>query len=253
MKKVLGLLAMLASLAAAAPAGAQVSPNNVITYPSGTPKAWILVIHGGAWQGGANWVQSELGVASWFVEQGYGTYTVDYRSAPLITNTFADVVSAYDYLRARVGSAPICAWGESAGGNLALMLASVRPLNCVISQAGPTDLWRLPYETADGVSAYNAWVNLVLPPFSSSWATMGQYSPDQHCPMTAKVLLGASSADRLVPQQQMSDEAGACPNVATYLLDGNPAHGPLAPWTHADVTQAALGFWSSLRVSFLPH
>ena len=38
---------------------------------------------------------------------------------------------------------PICAYGESAGGQPALMLAVRRPLACVIDAAGPVDLPRL--------------------------------------------------------------------------------------------------------------
>jgi dienelactone hydrolase len=48
------------------------------------------------------------------------------------------VTGFYDRLRAQVGPrTPICAVGTSAGGQLALMLATRRDLACMISEDGP--------------------------------------------------------------------------------------------------------------------
>lgn len=262
--KVLRRLALLwsAGLILAAPAAADISPNNYAIWPTNNQpaKAWILVIHGGAWQGGASMAQGELGTAYWFADHGYGAYVVDYRSAPTMSNTFADVVSAYDYVKSTEkqvygnNQPPICAWGESAGGHLALMLATVRSLNCVISQAGPTDLVKFPNETADGASAYNAWRTLVVPAVGSSQTSrLRQWSPDNFCPIKTRILMGASAGDQVVPQQQMADLQAKCTGAQSVVLDGNPNDGTMTAFTHADVTQAAMGYWSYRELSFLPQ
>ncbi len=235
-----------------------ISPNNQLRWPSGSAKAWIIVIHGGGWKGGADLMEPDLAVARWFNEQGYGTYTIDYRSGE---DSYYDTVAAFQWLAQSLRSSytkerkpvpPICAWGESAGGHLALMLAGTFPTQvaCVISQAGPTDLMTFPSETADGASVLASYDELVVPIFGSD---LSQWSPISFCPNMPRSLLGASSADRLVPQAQMTNFAAACRNAKTVLLDGNPAHGPLVAWTHADVTKAAADAWTADELAFLPQ
>jgi hypothetical protein len=116
------LLALAGLLCFAASASAQVSPNNVVGWPSGGlygAKRWIIVIHGGGWQGGANLMLPDLSVASVFNANDYGTYTIDYNSGEA---SYFDTVDAYDWLKAQMQAIygsdmpPLCAWGESAGG-----------------------------------------------------------------------------------------------------------------------------------------
>lgn len=50
-----------------------------------------------------------------------------------------DVEAAFDLLRQR-WSVPMAGWGHSAGGHLALMLATSRPLAAVVALSAPSDL-----------------------------------------------------------------------------------------------------------------
>ena len=111
------------------------------TAPHGRPTGVVLVIHGGAWRAsGPRTVALMDARARTFAGWGWAAAVVDYRA---FADSPGDVVRAYDTARERYPSLPICAYGESAGGHLALMLAVRRPLRCVIDAAGPVDLPRL--------------------------------------------------------------------------------------------------------------
>jgi acetyl esterase/lipase len=74
-------------------------------------------------------------------QRGFLTYNTDYRPK---SQTLPDVTAVYDYIRSQNPDLPIVASGQSAGGQLAMMLGRRRQLAAAISQAGPADLLRLP-------------------------------------------------------------------------------------------------------------
>ena len=108
----------------------------------------MIVIHGGGWTvtGKASVaVMRPYADAHWRA-RGWSTVNIDYRPCD---KGLSDVLWFMDRLRSLRPSATICAVGESAGGNLALLLASVRPdLACVVSLAGPSDLPAMAGQTA---------------------------------------------------------------------------------------------------------
>jgi acetyl esterase/lipase len=121
------------------PARGSTSPR-----PARGPTARILLIHGGSWyRVGPRAVARIAADAPRLRAWGYATEVVRYRAR---RHAFPDVLAAYDRLRRRVGARmPICAYGSSAGAQMALMLAIRRPeVACVISQAAPTELESLP-------------------------------------------------------------------------------------------------------------
>ena len=96
------------------------------TAPHGRPAGVVLVIHGGAWRAaGPRTVALMDARARTFAGWGWAAAVVDYRA---FADAPGDVVRAYDAARERYPGLPICAYGESAGGHLALMLAVRRPL-----------------------------------------------------------------------------------------------------------------------------
>ncbi len=145
--------ALLLTLFSAGPAAADLAPglfggqpppgivraDNTLTMPRGQPKGFVLVIHGGAWViTGPQALAQEAPKVRWLTRLGWAVYNVDYRAGWL---SVVDVVAAYDHLRSLYPAAPMCAYGESAGGQLAMLLAASRPsLRCVISAGGVTDL-----------------------------------------------------------------------------------------------------------------
>jgi acetyl esterase/lipase len=121
----------------------------------------ILLIHGGGWQSGDKSLFHTM--CKLFAEQGFVAATINYRLAPRYTwpAQLVDAQLAVRWLRAHssqtgLDSRRICAWGQSAGGHLAVflgVLATIHPgdeanllanqpsaVSCVVDAFGPVDL-----------------------------------------------------------------------------------------------------------------
>lgn len=132
------------------------------TAGSGRPA--IVVVHGGAWRGGAKGAASGLPTSAdhYFASRGYVVYDIDYRLAPMFPYPAAleDVECALGWVQQHaaddgVDAERVAVIGRSAGAQLAL-LAGYRaardpvPAGCtrpasvraVVSLYGPTDLRR---------------------------------------------------------------------------------------------------------------
>ena len=133
---------------------------------------------------------------------------------------------------------PICAYGESAGGQLALMLAVRRPLACVIDAAGPVDLPRL-----DGTPQAD-WVRAKA---LAAFGDLRDASPTHHAAaIRAPVLAGYAAADRIVPASQGRYLKRALRRARVIELGAGA--GPR--FVHATVPAAALrGWWSAVRAA----
>ena len=256
-------MTLLIALNLTASAQAELSPNNEWGRPATSvdkaPVGWVMIIHGGGWQiVGKQQVIASRPQADFFSEHGWGTYNIDYRAG---SKSLADVLSAYDRLRKRAGSsAPVCAWGGSAGGHLAMMLAAFRStLDCVISEAGPTDLITFPHETAWaplGVPPTTGpdWTfdTFAIPSFSDVPRQLWWWSPVRWAPrIKAHMLLGSSTFDALVPQEQMYDMQKVTPGLTkVMLLAGTRAKNP-TNFTHASVTPTAQVSWVRAELAML--
>jgi dipeptidyl aminopeptidase/acylaminoacyl peptidase len=251
--------AWLALLGGCGPASGDVSPNNQYRSPLARPRGWVIVIHGGGWQTeGKESVDATDYAAAFFDRHGWATYNIDYRPGGL---SLPDAVSAYDWLRRLVGPrAEICAWGTSAGGNLALLLAARRPrLACVISEAGPTDLVRWPSQTAwapPGVSPHTgpvyAYDHFILPTLRP--ANLWRFSPVyQARRIRARLLLGCSTWDYWCPPAQPREMKRARPRGTTVMFLAGAARTPPDNFTHANVTRAALRSWHRAELTLLAN
>jgi acetyl esterase/lipase len=249
--------AWLVLLAGCTPASGEVSPNNVYNLPLAEPRGWVIVIHGGGWQTeGRSSVDGEGYAAEFFQRHGWGTYNIDYRAGPL---SLPDVLSAYDWLRHRVGHrATICAWGSSAGGNLALLLAVWRRrLACVISEAGPTDLVSWPNQMAwapPGVSPRTgplyAYEHFMLPTLGR--ADLRRFSPVYEAGrIRARLLLGCSTWDYWCPPAQPREMKHALPRTTTVMFLAGAPRTPSLNFTHANVTPTALLAWRRAELRLL--
>lgn len=113
--------------------GKGVQQFGALRVPKGDgPFPVVLVIHGGCWQNAFDYVYMTR-LAAWFTEHGVATWTIEYRrlgdGGGGWPGTFLDVAAATDALRdiaakSRLDLNRVYAAGHSAGGQLALWLAS---------------------------------------------------------------------------------------------------------------------------------
>lgn len=212
--------------------------------PVGRPRGTMLVIHGGAWMDRRGDARSMMTVASlafrangWrVVDIGYSSGEQPGGSDPL--PMLRDVVAFYDQARRAFGG-PICAYGESAGGQLAAMLAIDRPsLTCAILNAAPLDLAMLVKHTVP------AAVPETERTFGARTATLDEFSPallwNRRIDRTA-VFATAASNDQVVPPQQLTAFEAADPSADALVVPGAATGSPAAvPWMHSTVNAVAV-------------
>lgn len=215
-RKLLALIVVLGVMCVPTAANAA---NDI--YPVANPKGIVLMAHGGGWLPEASSLAHRMGSqATFFNAQGWTVVSVDYQPGLLSNYDFAN---QYDIARAHT-SLPICLYGESAGGQIVLMVAAARHPSCTISLVGPTDLERM------------APVCQHFPDnaFRSQKAT---YSPI-HYPFNGPVVAAFLKNDTCVPLdtqgQPLADEHRA--NVTTLFLDPDPALPPPAVGSHGNTT-----------------
>ncbi|HEX4733505.1 MAG TPA: hypothetical protein VH247_03750 [Thermoleophilaceae bacterium] len=214
-------------------------------YEGEAPKGVMLVIHGGGWYtvGGYN-VERIRSEADRWRARGWRTLNITYHSC---SQSFADVQAFYDAARAAWGtSMPYCATGQSAGAHLALLLAAARPtVNCVIAEAGPTDMTSLktqsadladPVAASDGArSLYNMMAAAFGGDDQAIWWSPAQWK------INARVLWGVGAGDYVVPPAQgdvlRAKMLANDPNA--YVDIEHLSAGPVW-WIHASVSQDAL-------------
>jgi acetyl esterase/lipase len=125
--------------------------------PDPSPRASIIMIHGGSWTRGDKADPEYRDVCLWLAQAGYPTFAVDYRMDPryIYPAAFDDVRRAVAWVRnpVQVGRfdldpTRVAAFGGSAGGNLASLLGTAQsgPLtsgtrvSAVVDLSGPADL-----------------------------------------------------------------------------------------------------------------
>lgn len=240
MTRRLALTAVLAltAIAFAAPAAhaAAPLPPHVWTAPSGHVRGVVLTIHGGGWtSSGAEYLATEDADAARYRALGWATLNVDYRPG---VKSVVDVARMYDVARRRVGAhVPICSSGESAGGHLAMYLATMRPaLACAISQQGPAAL--MPLLQGYTVPQLYAGMHSVFTVADADRLSIGTRLDGYR----GRVLATYSYADTVIPgRAQAAALAAIDANVTALRVHGAPAFTPTGQ-TAAPTPAGARGF-----------
>ncbi len=196
--------------------------------PSDKPRPALIIIHGGGWRGGSRTVDVFQDMMMEYAAKGYVTVNVDYRlldEAPFPA-CIEDVKTAVRWLRAHAGEynvdpGRIGAYGHSAGGHLALMLAMTAAsaglegdggwgdfpsrVNVVVGGSPPTELGR------------------DVPMAKREWWPVGYISGDQ-----PPMLLIQGGEDRIVRAELTEDFVGkmkaAGADIEYLRIDGG-GHG----------------------------
>jgi acetyl esterase/lipase len=223
-------LAALLVAPAAASATAEPEPFSPWTSPMrlewrgpADARAGVVLLHPGAW-----WLRAPDATAvlrpqaDRFAARGLLTVNVDYRNG---IYGVADARAAFDALARRLpAGAPICVFGESAGGHLALLLARRRPVACLAVRAPVVTPHRL---RADGCDP-DLWRFARLA-FARRPGGMRRLDVLAGDPVLPPTVVSQAVADPVVPLAQSRRLATASSRVR--LLTVRP--GPV-PFIHAD-------------------
>ncbi|MDX6682510.1 MAG: hypothetical protein QOG94_2549 [Solirubrobacteraceae bacterium] len=224
--------------------GTLAAPYEVEEPARPQPVGIMILLHGGTWMAhGEGALGSMRNTGARWRARGWRTVNGDYRPCGRSAD---DALALYDRVRATYGDArPICIDGQSAGGHLAMVIASRRPqVSCVVSEAGVADLTALAGESAyrgpesDSQLVPIGLVNAVVAAFGADRLT--QFSPTGSG-LRARVLYGIPADDSFVPWSQATDfaKAQATRDPSAYV-DVQRLEGDDVNWGHGRASTAAV-------------
>ena len=204
------------------------------------PKGLMILIHGGSWiYVGPHDSSLERTDADRWRARGWETLNITYGGC---ARSIPDVLAFHDLARALVGpTLPICAEGRSAGAQLAVLMAELRPdVSCVIGMGTPADFATLRGESASQPQKHGAQAlaGMVDVAFAGDPAA----DPATHPSIRGRLLLATGEADWLVPQAQATDLAAAIHAVDPgHVVDVLTVAGGSDSWfVHGPASSAAL-------------
>ena len=217
------LLALMMVVAAAPPAGAM--PRSVNSTSAKSPKGTVLIVHGGGWKQTSDAEISLMRpIAKAFNDAGWST-RIQAQHGGL--RSYADVINGVASLKKSIGSGPLCLYGESSGGHLALLTAAAMGdrVRCVIAAAAPTWL-DIPGDTGD----HQYVRGLAISAFTER--ALGVFSPLAYAAQTrAQILMVHAENDPLIAPWQAQMYAALKPGTRTVLLPPGDVR-----WIHSDVS-----------------
>lgn len=227
-----------------------------LLLPAIGPAPLVVVIHGGGWREGS---RKDEGL-EWLVGHGYAIARIEYRFSREATfpAQLEDCLAALDWLRchhAEYGftDAPPGVVGTSAGGTLALLLATGGLVRAAVAYCAPCD-FPLRAKSQPHLTDHPGGTvhDLLGGPVAANPALAAQASPARNIGTTcAPVLLIHGTADQQVLNDQPLSflraglDAGA--DVSLITVPGAPHCGPLY---HQDWVKAHVAAFLGHHVSF---
>jgi hypothetical protein len=217
-----------------------------IYAPAGPARGTMMLLHSGGWRDQRGDARRTMAATALTLRaRGWRVLDVGYTPGPTPRGRaldprpmLRDVVAFYDQVRRAYGG-PICAYGESAGGHLAAMLALVRPsLSCAVLAAAPLDLRTL-LRTTTSAGAVNVKLTFGTGrTLLRAWSPAARWDPDT---APTAVFATAASNDQVVPPQQLTTFAAVNPSADVRVVPGAAASAADAvPWMHSAVRRSAL-------------
>lgn len=180
-------------------------PYHEVFKPNGKADGTVLYFHGGNWKVGSELVRATRPLMRKFTQAGWRAVSADYSAE----HPLRDTVRWYRRLAKRPG--PICVAGDSAGAQLALMVAVKRNPDCVIAEGAPVDLTgRTPLHEAVLEAAETTFGEQVR-------AASPLYGARR---IDAPVILGHYREDRVVPLAHARAMKNALGKGRLKILDG---------------------------------
>ena len=253
--------AIAATLALAAPpAGAQFLGLPLLTPPPPPPPAippvaepltrdhdggvvrgTAILVHAGGWAGHDANAQRILfeRPGDVFLARGWRIVSIDYEQG---SAGLQDVLSAAGAELARgTGRGPLCVYGESSGGHLALVAAArLRAIDCVVALGTPTDLGLY---VSEAPNSDNEQVRVVASRIASFFGStpeeLASWSPLTAAPtMRADVLLVDEADDDYVSPEHARRFVAARPTTQSAALEAGDPADPSTAFIHGTVSAA---------------
>jgi hypothetical protein len=242
---VCAVAALAATLAGSAPAGAR-----SVVARAARP-ATVVLLAANAWKGtnpeSKQRVYDHVGAA--LERAGHRVVVTDYPAG-----VEAGLTAVRAAVRAELTARPdmpLCLYGESSGGHLALLAAEdVRIVDCVITLAAPVDLHRWEQEATDTPETKQAQVfrQLVEPALGADVARWAAFDPFLRARRLPRLLLTMAEADDVViPRTQFRRLPGR-----HYLLPSGAVpflHGTTSSAGRAEMTRRVLGLVARAGIS----
>jgi hypothetical protein len=237
--------AIVATLAAAASAAAR----SVVAHPR-TP-ATVMVLAANAWTGTNEENKQRVyeHIGPWLEAAGHRVVVADYPAGVAAGLDAVDAAVRAE-LRARP-DVPLCLYGESSGGHLALLAAqSIAAVDCVATFAAPVDLsrWARRSRSAPNTPHAQVFRELVEPALGPDRARWATFDPARRASRLPRLVLTAVGADdatvprlgfRRLPGARYVVPAGAVPFV----------HGSASGAGLAEMRRLVLGLVARAGVS----
>lgn len=218
------------------------TPSLVLEPPN--PTATVILLHQGGWsEPDAAKTQRMIDFPGRaFAAHGYRVVSVDYRAGHAGLQSVKDAVASE--LANRKTPGPLCLYGESSGGHLALLTAWQMPaVNCVIGIGTPTNFDTFHQEAIGNQVSLGVYEGIIVPifgpaPFPAKWQPASVAKR-----INADVVLGSQADDGVVPLQQMDDYAAESPTTRTFVAESAPPSGstPDTRYLHGTISETGRG------------
>jgi acetyl esterase/lipase len=221
--------------------------------PAGPARATMVMVHGGGWAGHDERAQQLLMEVpgKLLLRRGWRVVSLDYEQG---TAGLDDVLKTVRAEIARgTSSGPLCLYGESSGGHLALVAAARLgdEVDCVIGLGAPADLPLYLATAKSGSPEHRFVARLVREYFGTSDGELKEWDPLSLIgSIKADVLLMRAGDDTLVPATQSKSFDTARPATRTVTLQAGElafVHGSISARGRARYEQAIASFAARAR------
>lgn len=221
-----------------------------VSDPAGAVRGTMIMVHAGGWTGHDEYAQDQLveRPGQQLLALGWRIVSLDYEEG---TAGLQDVLNAAGAeLARRTSDGPVCIYGESAGGHLALVAASrLRAIDCVIALGPPTDLSLYREEAAASADGRLKLVAYQIERFfGTTDAENAPWDPASLAPrIHSDVMLFREDDDPVVsPQHNLSFAAGRITTQSVQLAAGGVDDG----FVHGTVSAAGRAAYSAAISAF---
>ena len=230
------LSVLLLALALATPAGAATLSPPIAKTPK-RPVGTVLLLPGSGWASptpaGQRLVLAHVGAA--LSAARFRAVAIDYEAGP--EGGLQSVKAAIATERRRRIPGPLCLYGESSGGHLALLAAQeLKGVGCVITFGAPTSFTAFAEAAAaqPGMPGY-VWAleTIIEPLFGSDAAGWSRWEPARG-DMRQPALMMICADDPIVPQNQIAQ----IPEAETFVAPPGDVSDPADLWVHGTTTAA---------------